>query len=163
MGHALLIQPAVASVELLWQLHQGLLPPIDLCLMLTGVDILHIGSLFNPEQVVGSDCHPAHFEGDVVLIKSEILLCSDGFVVASSHWLVSTADLLQLGISPESLFSRTAEGPHILAEPLAGGLYDFLLGVQSWEAIIPSFWIRARVSRALPWVTVWVALIGWCP
>ena len=87
-----------------------------------GVDVLHIGSLFNPEQLLSLDCHPAHFEGVVVLIKSEILLCFDSFMVTSLHHVVTTADPLQLGFPPGSPLSRTAGGLLLLAEPLAGGL-----------------------------------------
>ena len=99
--------------------------------MLMRVYFLHVGSLFNLEQLVSSDHHPAHFEGAVVLIKSKIPLFSDGFVAASPHCMATTADPLQLGAPSGSLVSRTAGGPHLLVEPLVGGLYDCLLGIQT--------------------------------
>ena len=54
MCHALLIQVVEMSVELFQQLHQGLLSPIDLGLMLLGVDVLHIGHLYNLEKLISS-------------------------------------------------------------------------------------------------------------
>ena len=99
--------------------------------MLMGVDVPHIGSLFNPEQLVGSDHHPAHLKGAVVLIKSKIPLCSDGFVFTSPHCLVTTADSLLLDIPPESLLSGTAGGSHLLVNLLVGRLYNCLLSVQT--------------------------------
>ena len=114
MGHALLIQLVVARVELLQQLHQDLFLPMDLGLVIPGVDVFCIGHLFDSDQLVGSDHHPAHFKGTVVLIKSEIPLCFDGLVVASPHCLVTTAYLLQLGIPLESLLCGTAGGLNLL-------------------------------------------------
>ena len=125
-----------------------------LALMFTGVDVLHICNLFSLEWLVSLDCHPVHFEWAVVLIKSEIPLCSDSFVVASPHHLVTTGDPLQLGIPPEPLLSRTVGVPHILAELLVGRIHCCVLGVWACEAIIDSCWLRTRASGALPWVTV---------
>ena len=129
MGCAFLIQLVIVSVELLQQLHQGLLLPVDFGPMFMGADVLHIGSLFNPEQLVSLDHHPAHFEEVVVLIKSEIPLCSDCFIVTSPHCLVTTANLLQLGIPPESLLSGTAGGLYPLVESLVDRLCNCLLSV----------------------------------
>ena len=148
--HALLIEPEVVSVELLQQLHQGLLPPMDLSLMLTGVDVLHMSSLFNLDWLVSLDHHPAHFKGAVVLIKIEILLCSDSFEVTSPHFLLTTADPLQLGIPSGSLLNGTVGDPHPLVEPLCVGPYDHLLGVWTQETIFSSYWMRDRVSSTLP-------------
>ena len=97
--------------------------------MLTGVEVLHIGGLFDPELLVSSDHHPTHFKGAVVLIMSEILLCSDDFVITFPHCLVTTTDLFQLGVPPGSMLTRTARGPHLLAELFVGRLYNCLLSV----------------------------------
>ena len=89
-GHALLVQLMVASVELLQLLHQGLLPAMDLGLMLPGVDVFCIGCLLYLEQLVSWNHHPGQFKGTVVLIKSEIPLSFDGFIVTShtTWWLL---------------------------------------------------------------------------
>ena len=113
-GHAFLVQLVMVSVELLQQLHWGLLPPMDLSLMLPGIDVVCISNLFNLQQLVGSDHHPSYFEGAVVLVKSGILLGFDSLSVTSLHCLATAANPLQLGIPPESLLRGTAGSPTFL-------------------------------------------------
>ena len=57
---------------------------MDLSLMLMGVDFC-VGNLFDPQQLLGPDCHFAHFKGGVVFSESEILHCLDNFIVAPPH------------------------------------------------------------------------------
>ena len=80
MGHALLMQVVVVHVELLQWLHQGLLPPLDLGLVLPGIEVLHVGSLFDLKKLDSPDCHPAHFKEAVVLTDSKIPLCFYNFI-----------------------------------------------------------------------------------
>ena len=80
IGCAFLIQLIITSRQLFEQLHQSLLPPIDIGLVLSGVDVSCIGGCLDLKQLVSVDHHLSHFEGAGVPIQSEILLC---FLMAS--------------------------------------------------------------------------------
>ena len=114
VGHALFIPPVVACMKLLHQLHQGLLLPVDLSLMLPGVDILCVGYPFNPEQLVGSDHHFDHLKGAAVFIESEILLCFENFVVSLPHSLATITNPPQLVLLPQALLSKATRDPHLM-------------------------------------------------
>ena len=136
----------------------GVLLPMDFGLVLPGVDVLHVGCLFNPEQLVSSDHHFVHYKGAVVLIESDIPLCLDSFVVAPPYSMVTITSVPQQGLLPETPLSRATRGLCLFAEHLAGRLECCLLSVWACEAI-PSCWRGTRVCSALPWVAVWVRLI----
>ena len=51
-----------------------------------------MGSLFDPEQLVGPGCHLIHFKGAMVFFESEILLCLHDFRVTPPHSLATVTN-----------------------------------------------------------------------
>ena len=159
MGHALLIQPVETSMELLQWLHQGLLSPLDLRLMLLRIDDFCISSLFDVEQLVGPHPHFFHLKGATVLIKSEFTLCFDSSVVAPPQSLLTFANPCHLSHLPKTLSSKSARGPHLLMGLLVNRLDCCLLCVWAGKAI-PSHWILIRDGSTHLWLTAWVWLLN---
>ena len=92
-GCAFLIQPVIVNVELFEQLHQSLLPPIDVSHMLLGVDVSCIGGCLDLKHKVSADHHLSHFEGPGVPIQSKILLCFNSLIVAPPHSVAIVSNL----------------------------------------------------------------------
>ena len=71
MGHALFCTGGSSMHGTDSTIAQGLLSPVDLSLLLPRVDVFHLGGLFDLEQLVSLDHHPAHFKGPEVLLESD--------------------------------------------------------------------------------------------
>ena len=126
--------------------------------MLLRIDVSHISSLFDVEQLVGPHHHLVHLKGAIVLIESESLFCFDNSVVTPLHSLMTFANPCHLGHLTKALPSEAARCPHLHAELFVGRLDCFLLCVQSGEAI-PSHSLLIKVSHTHLGLTIQVGLL----
>ena len=159
MGLAFLVHLVIVSVELFEWLHQRLLPPVDIGLVHTGVDIPHVGVCLDLKHLLGVGCYLSHFEGAGVPIQNEFPLCFDGIIVAPPQSDVIISNLFHLCVPLDALLAGTTWGPHLSVENLVGWPYCCILSVWASETVISHWWLRTGVSDALLWVTLWARLL----
>ena len=94
-----------------------------------------MSGFFDSKQLVSPDHHLVHFEGEAIFLESELLLCSDDFMVAALYGLVAIINLFQMGLQPEATLSNAARGLYFLLELLAGCIDRHFLSIQTCDAV----------------------------
>ena len=107
--------------------------------------------LSNVEQLAGLDHHFSHLKGVAVFCNSMFLLCSDTFMVMSSHILVTVIDSFQLSLHPETAFVQSTGSPDPLLILLVSSFYRHLVCVLSTRCSLQRLCL-GQSHPHLPWM-----------